>query len=144
MSINCPAHSVVLLCYMVLKPLYIHIILICGTSYLSYAYPFYDIRSWPLWDDISMPCLSIGLSYIRQRLYQAPLITTNWLDDIGTYWFGSYWQLSASLNSSDCFLLQTNAKFYAWSGNLSSAENQKVALRVAEFLKVGHSGIMLP
>jgi len=45
--------------------------------------------------------------------------------------------LSASLNSSDCFLLQTNAKFYAWSGNLSSVENQKVALRVAEFLKPG-------
>ena len=39
MSFNCPAHSVVLLCYMVFKPLYIYIILICGASYLSCAYP---------------------------------------------------------------------------------------------------------
>jgi hypothetical protein len=46
-------------------------------------------------------------------------------------------QLSASLNSSDCFLLQTNAKLYAWSGNLSTAESQKAVLRVAEVLKVG-------
>ncbi|KAG0607331.1 hypothetical protein M758_8G020200 [Ceratodon purpureus] len=45
--------------------------------------------------------------------------------------------LSASLNSSDCFLLQTNSKLYAWSGNLSSAESQKSVLRVAEVLKPG-------
>ncbi|KAG0601882.1 hypothetical protein M758_11G145100 [Ceratodon purpureus] len=45
--------------------------------------------------------------------------------------------LSVSLNSADCFLLQTNSKLYAWSGNLSSAENQKAVLRVAEVLKPG-------
>ncbi|XP_024402888.1 villin-3 isoform X1 [Physcomitrium patens] len=44
---------------------------------------------------------------------------------------------SASLNSSDCFLLQTNSKLYAWSGNLSTFESQKASLLVAEILKPG-------
>lgn len=45
--------------------------------------------------------------------------------------------LSASLNSSDSFLLQTNSKLYAWSGNLSTAESQRAVLRLAEVLKPG-------
>ncbi|XP_024360709.1 villin-2 isoform X1 [Physcomitrium patens] len=45
--------------------------------------------------------------------------------------------VSASLNSSDCFLLQTSSKLYAWSGNLSTAESQRAVLRVAEILKPG-------
>ncbi|XP_024403822.1 villin-3 isoform X2 [Physcomitrium patens] len=45
--------------------------------------------------------------------------------------------VSASLNSSDCFLLQTNSKLYAWTGNLSTVENQKAVLRAAEVLKPG-------
>jgi hypothetical protein len=45
--------------------------------------------------------------------------------------------LAVSLNSSDCFLLQSSVKFYSWSGNLSTPEDQKVALQVAGFLKPG-------
>ncbi|CAN4107227.1 unnamed protein product [Withania somnifera] len=43
----------------------------------------------------------------------------------------------SSLNSNECFLLQSGSSLFSWHGNQSSHEQQQLAAKVAEFLKPG-------
>lgn len=43
----------------------------------------------------------------------------------------------SSLNSADCFLLQSGSSFFIWHGNSSSLEQQQLATRYADFLRPG-------
>ncbi|XP_028789451.1 villin-3-like [Neltuma alba] len=45
--------------------------------------------------------------------------------------------VATSLNSTECFLLQSGSTIYLWHGNQSSFEQQQVAAKVADFLKPG-------
>ncbi|GLT45290.1 hypothetical protein SLA2020_191300 [Shorea laevis] len=45
--------------------------------------------------------------------------------------------VATSLNSSECFLLQSGSSMFLWLGNHSSYEQQQIATKVAEFLKPG-------
>ncbi|XP_057535155.1 villin-3 isoform X2 [Amaranthus tricolor] len=45
--------------------------------------------------------------------------------------------LAASLNSFNCFVLQTSSTIFTWHGNQSSFEQQELAAKVAAFLKPG-------
>lgn len=45
--------------------------------------------------------------------------------------------VSASLNSADCFLLQSGSLFFIGHGNSSSLEQQQLATRYADFLRLG-------
>ncbi|KAH9648465.1 Villin-3 [Citrus sinensis] len=44
--------------------------------------------------------------------------------------------VATSLNSSECFLLQSGSTMFTWHGNQSTFEQQQLAAKVAEFLKV--------
>ncbi|KAJ0043511.1 hypothetical protein Pint_17881 [Pistacia integerrima] len=44
--------------------------------------------------------------------------------------------LATSLNSTECFLLQSGSSIFTWHGNQSTFEQQQLAAKVAEFLKV--------
>ncbi|GMP86846.1 hypothetical protein CsSME_00039475 [Camellia sinensis var. sinensis] len=44
---------------------------------------------------------------------------------------------ATSLNSSECFLLQSGSSMFIWNGNQSTFEHQQLAAKVAEFLKPG-------
>ncbi|XP_060186169.1 villin-2-like isoform X2 [Lycium barbarum] len=43
----------------------------------------------------------------------------------------------SSLNSNECFLLQSGTSLFSWHGNQSTYEQQQLAAKVAEFLKPG-------
>ncbi|XP_057426774.1 villin-3-like isoform X1 [Lotus japonicus] len=43
----------------------------------------------------------------------------------------------SSLNSTECFLLQSGSTIFIWHGNQSSFEQQQLAAKVAEFLRPG-------
>ncbi|RZC83466.1 hypothetical protein C5167_046252 [Papaver somniferum] len=43
--------------------------------------------------------------------------------------------VASSLNSNDCFLLQTGSSLFTWHGNQSTAEQQQLTAKIAEFLK---------
>ncbi|KAH0681559.1 hypothetical protein KY284_022644 [Solanum tuberosum] len=43
----------------------------------------------------------------------------------------------SSLNSNECFLLQSGSSLFSWHGTQSSYEQQQLAAKVAEFLKPG-------
>ncbi|CAD5326081.1 unnamed protein product [Arabidopsis thaliana] len=45
--------------------------------------------------------------------------------------------VATSLNSYDCFLLQSGTSMFLWVGNHSTHEQQELAAKVAEFLKPG-------
>lgn len=45
-------------------------------------------------------------------------------------------QVATSLNSNECFLLQSGSSMFTWHGNQSTIEQQQLAAKVAEFLKV--------
>ncbi|XP_010504669.1 PREDICTED: villin-3 [Camelina sativa] len=45
--------------------------------------------------------------------------------------------VATSLNSYDCFLLQSGTSMFLWHGNHSTHEQQELAAKVAEFLKPG-------
>ncbi|EPS61130.1 hypothetical protein M569_13669, partial [Genlisea aurea] len=45
--------------------------------------------------------------------------------------------VATSLNSSECFVLQSGTSIFSWHGNQSSFEQQQLATKVAEFLKPG-------
>lgn len=45
--------------------------------------------------------------------------------------------VAPSLNSNECFLLQSGSSMFNWHGNQSSFEQQQLAAKVAEFLKPG-------
>ncbi|XP_011078908.1 villin-3-like [Sesamum indicum] len=45
--------------------------------------------------------------------------------------------VATSLNSNECFLLQSGSSIFSWQGNQSSIEQQQLAAKVAEFLKPG-------
>ncbi|XP_057438079.1 villin-3 [Lotus japonicus] len=45
--------------------------------------------------------------------------------------------VAASLNSTECFLLQSGSTVFTWHGNQSSFEQQQLAAKVAEFLRPG-------
>ncbi|KAL7092879.1 hypothetical protein ACP275_11G009200 [Erythranthe tilingii] len=45
--------------------------------------------------------------------------------------------VAASLNSSECFLLQSGTSVFSWHGSQSTVEQQQLAAKVAEFLKPG-------
>lgn len=45
-------------------------------------------------------------------------------------------QVAASLNSNGCFLLQSGSSVFSWHGNQSTYEQQQLAAKLAEFLKV--------
>ncbi|KAK6941822.1 Gelsolin-like domain, partial [Dillenia turbinata] len=45
--------------------------------------------------------------------------------------------VAASLNSNECFLLQSGSSIFTWHGNQSTYEQQQLAAKVAEFLKPG-------
>uniref|UniRef100_A0A1J3I126 Villin-3 n=1 Tax=Noccaea caerulescens TaxID=107243 RepID=A0A1J3I126_NOCCA len=45
--------------------------------------------------------------------------------------------VATSLNSYDCFLLQSGISMFLWHGNQSTHEQQELAAKVAEFLKPG-------
>lgn len=47
-------------------------------------------------------------------------------------------QVAASLNSTECFLLQSGSTVFTWHGNQSSVEQQQLAAKVAEFLRVAY------
>ncbi|KAJ0099227.1 hypothetical protein Patl1_20502 [Pistacia atlantica] len=47
--------------------------------------------------------------------------------------------LATSLNSTECFLLQSGSSIFTWHGNQSTFEQQQLAAKVAEFLKPGVS-----
>ncbi|KAK7285611.1 hypothetical protein RJT34_20387 [Clitoria ternatea] len=47
--------------------------------------------------------------------------------------------VAASLNSTECFLLQSGSAVFTWHGNQSSLEQQQLAAKVAEFLRPGVS-----
>ncbi|KAI9161666.1 hypothetical protein LWI28_019501 [Acer negundo] len=47
--------------------------------------------------------------------------------------------VATSLNSSECFLLQSGSSIFTWHGNQSTFEQQQLAVKVAEFLKPGVS-----
>lgn len=63
-----------------------------------------------------------------------------------TFWFyyfvQSFFQVATSLNSYDCFLLQSGTSMFLWHGNQSTHEQQELAAKVAEFLKVVSNGII--
>ncbi|XP_059646291.1 villin-3 isoform X1 [Cornus florida] len=44
---------------------------------------------------------------------------------------------AASLNSNECFLLQSGSSIFSWHGNQSTFEQQQLAAKIAEFLKPG-------
>ncbi|KAK6127279.1 hypothetical protein DH2020_038942 [Rehmannia glutinosa] len=45
--------------------------------------------------------------------------------------------VATSLNSNECFLLQSGTSIFSWHGNQSTFEQQQLAAKVAEFLKPG-------
>ncbi|KAK8649261.1 hypothetical protein V6N13_129992 [Hibiscus sabdariffa] len=45
--------------------------------------------------------------------------------------------VATSLNSTECFLLQSGSSIFTWHGNQSTFEQQQLAANVAEFLKPG-------
>ncbi|KAK8705342.1 hypothetical protein V6N13_048946 [Hibiscus sabdariffa] len=45
--------------------------------------------------------------------------------------------VATSLNSSECFLLQSGSSIFTWHGNQSTFEQQQLSAKVAEFLKPG-------
>ncbi|KAM6592656.1 hypothetical protein CsatA_000359 [Cannabis sativa] len=45
--------------------------------------------------------------------------------------------VAASLNSAECFLLQSGPSFFTWHGNQCTFEQQQLASKVAEFMKPG-------
>ncbi|CAA0837438.1 Villin-2 [Striga hermonthica] len=45
--------------------------------------------------------------------------------------------VATSLNSYDCFLLQSGSSMFSWHGNQGTFEQQQLAAKVAEFLKPG-------
>ncbi|KAM7524502.1 hypothetical protein LguiA_014404 [Lonicera macranthoides] len=45
--------------------------------------------------------------------------------------------VATSLNSNECFLLQSGSSMFTWHGNQSTIEQQQLAAKVAEFLKPG-------
>ncbi|MCD9643930.1 hypothetical protein HAX54_031822, partial [Datura stramonium] len=45
--------------------------------------------------------------------------------------------VAASLNSNECFLLQSGSSVFSWHGNQSTYEQQQLAAKLAEFLKPG-------
>ncbi|KAJ8534186.1 hypothetical protein K7X08_007510 [Anisodus acutangulus] len=45
--------------------------------------------------------------------------------------------VATSLNSNECFLLQSGSSVFSWHGNQSTYEQQQLAAKVAEFLKPG-------
>ncbi|KAH0721258.1 hypothetical protein KY290_006737 [Solanum tuberosum] len=45
--------------------------------------------------------------------------------------------VAASLNSNECFLLQSGSSVFSWHGNQSTYEQQQLAATLAEFLKPG-------
>lgn len=50
--------------------------------------------------------------------------------------------MATSLNSNDCFLLQSGSSIFSWHGNQGTFEQQQLASKIAEFLKVGTCGII--
>jgi hypothetical protein len=44
--------------------------------------------------------------------------------------------VATSLNSAECFLLQSGSSIFTWHGNQSTFEQQQLAAKIAEFLKV--------
>ncbi|KAM4091918.1 hypothetical protein ACJW30_09G172500 [Castanea mollissima] len=46
-------------------------------------------------------------------------------------------QAATSLNSMECFVLQSGSSIFTWHGNQSSFEQQQLAAKVSEFLKPG-------
>ncbi|XP_022842295.1 villin-3-like [Olea europaea var. sylvestris] len=45
--------------------------------------------------------------------------------------------VATSLNSNDCFLLQSGSSIFTWHGNQSTFEQQQLATKVSEFLRPG-------
>ncbi|XP_057467993.1 villin-2-like [Actinidia eriantha] len=45
--------------------------------------------------------------------------------------------VATSLNSNECFLLQSGSSMFTWHGNQSTFEQQQLALKIAELLKPG-------
>lgn len=45
-------------------------------------------------------------------------------------------QVAASLNSHNCFILQSGSSLFIWHGNQSTFEQQQLVAKIAEFLKV--------
>uniref|UniRef100_A0A5B6ZCL2 Putative villin-2 n=1 Tax=Davidia involucrata TaxID=16924 RepID=A0A5B6ZCL2_DAVIN len=45
--------------------------------------------------------------------------------------------VATSLNSNECFLLQSGSSMFTWHGNQSTFDQQQLAAKVAEFLKPG-------
>ncbi|KAJ6316642.1 hypothetical protein OIU78_019844 [Salix suchowensis] len=45
--------------------------------------------------------------------------------------------VATSLNSAECFLLQSGSSIFTWHGNQSTFEQQQLAAKIAEFLKPG-------
>lgn len=52
-------------------------------------------------------------------------------------------QVPSSLNSTECFLLQSGSTIFTWHGNQSSFEQQQLAAKVAEFLRVRSTNLVL-
>ncbi|CAI9297126.1 unnamed protein product [Lactuca saligna] len=54
--------------------------------------------------------------------------------------------VATSLNTSECFLLQSGSSLFTWHGNQSSVEQHNIAAKIAEFFKaqaVGHHHLAL-
>lgn len=57
------------------------------------------------------------------------------LDNFGLY-FLFFFQAGTSLNTNECFVLHSGSSVFIWQGKQSSVEQQQLALKIAEFLKV--------
>jgi hypothetical protein len=53
--------------------------------------------------------------------------------------YASIIQVATSLNSTECFLLQSGSTVFNWHGNQSSIEQHQLAAKVAEFLRVAYT-----
>ncbi|CAK9183963.1 unnamed protein product [Ilex paraguariensis] len=61
--------------------------------------------------------VQVNASYLPSIMMAQPLVAT-------------------SLNSNECFLLQSGSSIFSWHGNQSTFEQQQLAAKVAEFFKV--------
>ncbi|KAL4571682.1 hypothetical protein LXL04_018445 [Taraxacum kok-saghyz] len=52
--------------------------------------------------------------------------------------------VATSLNSYECFILQSGSSLFTWHGNQSTVEQHNIAAKIAEFLKVGLTCYLIP
>lgn len=90
---------------------------------------------WAQWSKIlqlSLSMKSVVLFCPATRLDFLSVCSWNALPYIHVF----FPQAATSLNSNECFLLQSGSSIFTWHGNQSTFEQQQLAAKVADFLKV--------